>query len=79
MDTHTKLLSEMKPMGCCTDGHTYGNRQRTGPTGRKTFLILVDACLRCGRLRPVYPEILTKKERSWVDRYNRFLAREERR
>jgi len=52
---------------------TFGNRRRTGPTGNKTFLILVDACYRCGRLLNIKP-LTDYAEKDWLDRYNKHLS-----
>lgn len=53
-----------------------GNRSRTGPTGRKEFMILVDSCSRCGKIFPVHPCDLNHYEWNWVLRYNRRIDNE---
>ncbi len=52
------------------------SRKRVGPTGRRSFMVLVDDCGRCGRiLRSVFD--LSWREYSWVRRWNARLAQQE--
>ena len=50
-----------------------GGRKGAGPTGRKTFMILVNYCLRpgCGYEAPVFPERMNFVENFWWKRFER--------
>ncbi len=48
----------------------YPSRQRSGPTGRKRFLLLVDSCGRCGRILRSHQD-LTWSQYDWVRRWNK--------
>jgi hypothetical protein len=56
--------------------HVLGYRKRIGPTGKKTFNILVDQCLKCKILVPKYPSKLTYEESNWLKRYNKRISKE---
>ena len=60
---------------CATDGlqnekclHV-ARRNRTGPTGRKTFYVLSDSCERCGRILKTAQDI-NWKTYFWIRRWN---------
>jgi hypothetical protein len=62
----------LAPLGVDDDPcRHYASRKRVGPTSRKrTFMILVDECGRCGRvLRSIEP--LSWREYDWLRRLNR--------
>ena len=58
---------------CIVCDHNIGNRIRVGPTGKQTFTVLVDSCYECGRLFPVFPDILNHQQKDWIKRYNKKL------
>lgn len=52
----------------CTDRHAM-RRQKSGPTGRQTWMVIVDSCWRCGVMRPIRPTNFI--QRDWLRRWNR--------
>ena len=49
----------------------FNSRRRASPyPGKGDIYVLVDACMQCDRMRPVYPERLSHREADWIRRWN---------
>ena len=63
-----KLLLRGRSGGIC-----HRSRRSVGPTGNRTrneWMILVDECFKCGRMKPIHPDRLNYWQRRWVERWN---------